>query len=82
MSSNILFCTEKWCAGRPDLGLTISFQHLFDTFSRCYPEQKYNTIHLDEAGTVYNTHVDEILIKYCMAWNVEIIIFSLLYFII
>jgi hypothetical protein len=78
MRNNVLFLCEKYCDGRPDLALTNNFHNLFNTFSQTQPNYRFNTIHLDEAGVVYNTHVDKFLVDYCKKWGVDIIIFCFL----
>jgi hypothetical protein len=77
--NKLLFVTEKFCDGTPDLALTNSFHNVFSTFSQAYGGQyNWNTIHLDEASVVYGTHVDKFLVDYCKKFDIGIIIFSLL----
>jgi hypothetical protein len=79
MKNKVLFVTEKFCDGTPDLGLTNNFHNLFNSFSIDFGSQyNWNTIHLDEAHVVYGNHVDNFLVDYCKRWGVNIIIYSLL----
>jgi glycosyltransferase involved in cell wall biosynthesis len=78
LRNNVLMVTEKWCDGTPDLALTNNFHNLFNTFSQTQPDYRFNTIHLDEAGVVYNKPVDGFLVEYCKKWKVDIIIYCLL----
>lgn len=78
MKKQILFCCEKWCAGSPLLGLTNNFHNMFNTFSQTQNTYIYNTLHLDEAAAVYQTHIDQILINYCNNFKPSLIIFCLL----
>lgn len=79
MKNRLLFVTERWCDGTPNLGLTNNFHNLFNTFSQAQGDRyNWNTIHLDEAAVVYGTHIDEILPKYCLQWDIKVIVFSLL----
>jgi len=79
MKNKVLFVTEKFCDGTPDLGLTNNFHNLFNSFSIDFGSQyNWNTIHLDEAQVVYGNHVDNFLVDYCKRWEINIIIYSLL----
>lgn len=79
MKKKVLFVTEKFCDGTPDLGLTNNFHNLFNSFSIDFGSQyNWNTIHLDEAYVVYGSHVNNFLVDYCKKWKVDIIIYSLL----
>jgi len=46
----LLFVTEKWTDGNPDIGLTNSTHNLFGSFQHSYSAEEYNykTIHFDE----------------------------------
>jgi hypothetical protein len=78
MKNNVLFVTEKWCDGTPELALTNNFHNLFNTFSQTQPKYRFNTMHLDEAPVVFGRHVNDILVEYCRQWKVDIIVFCLL----
>lgn len=75
--NNFLFVTEKWCDARPDLGFTHNFNNYFYTFSQ-YEAGHLNMIHLDESFLVYDTHIDEVLVDFCVANKIKVIFFSLL----
>lgn len=79
MRKKVLFVTEKFCDGTPDLGLTNNFHNLFNSFNIDFgSEYNWNTIHLDEASVVYGRHVDNFLVEYCKKWKINIVIYSLL----
>lgn len=78
MKKNLLFCCEKWCAGDPKIGLTISFHILFDTIDQAQNEYVINTLHIDESALIYNKHIDDVLINYCLNFKPAIVIFCLL----
>lgn len=78
MKKQILFCIEKFCDLKPNLGWTNSFHNTINSFSRSCPQYTFDTLHLDEAQVVYGTHIDNIIIEYCLNWKVEIVIFQLL----
>lgn len=70
--SHILFLNEKHCDSLANLGFSNSHHNLFASFSRSRPEV-YDTLHLDEAETVYKTHLNNILPEYCKKWDIKII---------
>lgn len=78
MKKRVLFVTPKWCDGKPEIGFCNDFHNHIATFSRCKPEYSLNTIHLDEAGLIYKSNIDSILIEYCKNYKPEIIFYSLL----
>jgi glycosyltransferase involved in cell wall biosynthesis len=79
MKNKVLFVTEKFCDGTPDLGWTNNFHNLFNTFSHDYGSScNWNTIHLDEALSIYGIHINNLLPSYCEKWGINIIIYSLL----
>lgn len=78
MKKHLLFCCEKWCAGTPHMGLTNSFHNLFNSFSQVRDDYIYNTLHLDESYLIYEKGIDDTLIKYCINFKPEIVIFCLL----
>ncbi len=73
----VLFCTERWCDGRPYTAHTNHTHNLFNTFSQCCPNA-YNNLYIDESQQVYGQHIDSILPQYCQQYNVDIIFFSML----
>lgn len=75
---NALFVTEKWCDGTPEMGLTNNFHNLFNSFQQSVPEYNFNTLHLDESYYIYGRSMDDILVRYCSQWKVDIIFFCLL----
>jgi len=74
----LLFCTEKWVDGRPDMGLTNNYHNLFGSLKHSMPEIIFDIIHLDEAVVSHKTHMDVILPKVCSSIKPDICIFSLL----
>lgn len=78
MKKQILFCIEKHCDLRPDLGWTNSFHNTLNSFSRSCPQYMFDTLHLDEARVVYGADINKLLIEYCLNWKVETVIFQLL----
>lgn len=78
MNNRVLMVTEKWVDGIPSVGLTNNFHQLFNTFQTCKPQYEFNTLHIDESQVVYGHHIDEILPKYCLHWDINIIFFCLL----
>ena len=78
MKNKILFITEKWCDGLPNMGLTNNYHNLFFTFKNTFPETEFAIIHLDECAHTLKTHVDNIIPKVINKFNPNIVIFSLL----
>jgi len=75
---HILFVTEKWFNGCPQLSFTNNFHNLFNTFSSAVGEEfSWNTIHSDESYSIYGKHVDQIILNYCLQNNVVAIFYSL-----
>lgn len=76
---HILFVTEKWFNGCPQLSFTNNFHNLFNTFNSAVGEDfSWNTIHIDESYSIYGKHVDEIILNYCLYNNVSVVFYSLL----
>lgn len=72
---NILFCTEKFCDGKPEMGLTNSYHNVFGSLKHSGIKVKdFNIIHLDEATVNYNTHIDKLLPKAIAKYNPNVII--------
>lgn len=78
MRNRVLFVTEKWCDGSPNVGWTNNFHNTFNSFQQCKPSYNFNTIHIDESYVTYGKHIDEVLPKYCLHWDVHIVFFCLL----
>jgi len=78
MKNRVLFVTEKWCDGSPAVGMTNNLHQTIHTFQQAKATYNFNTIHLDEASVTYGTHIDEILPKYCLQWDINIVFFCLL----
>ncbi len=76
--SKILFVTEKWCDFNPNLCWTNSFHNLFSSFNQYGNEHTFDTVHLDEAVLLYNSHIDNILPEYCQKYRADIVIFCLI----
>lgn len=73
----VLFVTERWCDGRPDMGLTNNYHNLFGSLKHSMPEIQFDILHMDEAAA-NNTHVDTLLPKACEIYKPNIVIYSLL----
>ncbi len=58
----MLFVTERWCDGNPDMGITNSSHNLFGSFERSNfvkdGEWEYKTIHFDEIS-LKGKHIDD-----------------------
>lgn len=79
MKPRVLFVTEKWFGGNPNLSFTNNFHNLFNSFSSSLGHEfTWNTIHVDESYSVYGKHVDEIVPRYCEENNIRIIFYCLL----
>lgn len=77
--SHILFVTEKWFAGNPQLSFTNNFHNLFNTFDFSFGEIfSWNTIHIDESYSIYGKHVDEVIHSYCINNSVKAVFYCLL----
>ena len=75
---SVLIVSEKYCDGRPNMGWTNNFHNSFNTFQQSKPSYQLHTLHLDEAQVVYGRHIDDILPKYCLHWDINIVFFYLL----
>jgi glycosyltransferase involved in cell wall biosynthesis len=71
--NNVLFCFDKWCNANPHLGTTTHFHNFLDTFQR--EQSSFNThyLHYDEAAFLYGTHIDNVLIGYCLNFKIDIL---------
>src|SRR5436190_708233 len=78
MKNRVLFVTEKWPDANPDLGWSNNFHNLFNSFSQTQDKYIWNTIHLDEAMNVYGAHINDVLPRYCLQHDVNIVFFSFL----
>jgi hypothetical protein len=78
VKNRVLFVTEKWPDANPDLGWSNNFHNLFNSFSQTQDKYIWNTIHLDEAMNVYDTHINDVLPRYCLQHDVNIVFFSFL----
>ncbi len=78
MKKKLLFVSAKWCDANPSLAHSNEFHNFFSTFSKCRPDFDYDTLHIDEAVSIYGSHIDKALIQYCSNYPVDIIIFSLI----
>jgi len=62
VKKKVLFVTEKWCDGNPDIGLTNSVHNLFGSFQHLYNglelEYDFKTIHYDEI-MLKGKHIDD-----------------------
>lgn len=75
---NILLVNECYCDGKPLLGFSNSRHNLINTFLQTQPQYNLFTIHIDEAAITYETHVNNILPKYCKKHKIDAIVFCLL----
>ncbi len=57
----VLFITEKWCDGKPEMGLTNSYHNLFGTLraSSLVAPANISVVHFDECLLTHQTHFDE-----------------------
>lgn len=78
MKNNVLFITEKWCEGNPNMGFSHTLPEIFNTFSHTQPYAKFNTIHIDECSLIYKKDINEILPQYCLSWDINVVFVSLL----
>ncbi len=76
MKDNILFVSEKFCHCNINTGWTSNLEDLVYTLQQSYPNYNINTIHSDEAILVFRTHLDDILVDYCIDNKIKIILFS------
>jgi glycosyltransferase involved in cell wall biosynthesis len=76
--NNVLFVIEKWCDGKPELPLSTSYHHIYNTFVQSQPEYHANVIYFDEAVIIYGKHVDNFLVTYCKEYNIKFVFISLL----
>jgi hypothetical protein len=78
MKPNLLFVSEKWTDGRPELGATNSSHNLFNTFQQARPDFNLINLYLDESESVYGRSLDDILPEFCLRHNIKIIMFCLM----
>lgn len=71
MSKDILFLTDKWCGMNPRNGLANHFDVLINTFRESPLDYLLHSLHFDESYAVYGTHINEILVPYCLNLNIK-----------
>src|ERR1051326_4446062 len=59
MKNNVLFITEKYCDGNPDMGLTNHYHNLFDSLQSTNLYSSITIAHFDEIYSTYNRHFDD-----------------------
>lgn len=77
MKNRVLFVSDKWCGGDPNLGWSNNFHNLFNSFSQCAPKYTWNTLHMDEAA-VFGAHINDVLPRYCIQHDINIVFISFL----
>jgi len=73
---NTLFVMEKWCDGRPDMGLTNNFHNLLGSFSNNV-SSTILVAHVDEIA-LNNNHINNILEQIVTNYKIDKVIFSFL----
>ena len=78
MNNRVCFISDKWCSGNPSLGLTNHFHNLFATFSETQLDYQIHTLHYDESAYVYNRHINDVILQYCLIHNIKVIFLCLM----
>lgn len=78
MKNRVLFLTDKWCSGNPQLGLTNHFHNLFDTFTQTQLNYQIHTLHYDESAYVYKRHINDVLLQYILINNIKVLFIALM----
>ena len=74
----VLFLTEKWCDGNPDLGLSNNYHNLFGSLKSSGLGVKFNMVHYDEFYARYHRHIDDVLLSIYDQTKPDLIITSFL----
>lgn len=80
MKKKILFVTEHYCDGKPEMGVTNSYHNLFGSFKHTYDvaaEYDYSVIHFDDFA-LKGKHIDDFASKILEATKPNIVICTLL----
>jgi len=75
---NVLFLLCKWCDAKPSLSLNAERFNFTETFCYTCKDYNYNVLHPDECVLIYNAKIDDILPKFCLENNINILFVSLL----
>ena len=78
MKNHILFVTDRYCDGKPELGESPLYGNIVNSFSRLDSDLTFNAIHFDESLGIYGKHIDEILPIYCNNYKPAVIFCTLL----
>jgi len=71
----ILFLTEKWCDGNPDMGLTNHYHNLFGTLASL-DNVEIGVFHYDEYKYTSNKHVDEEIPNVMKSFEPDVVVVS------
>jgi len=73
----VLFLLDKYTSGQPEFGLSNNAHNILDTFQQSVPDAQIYTLFFDESY-MYGMHIDNMLLKYCERFKIDIIFISLL----
>ena len=73
MTKNVLFLFDRWCNGDPRLGTTTHFHNFLATFEKHQPDYQTHTLHYDESALVYEKHIDQVLLRYCLSFDIKVV---------
>lgn len=76
MIQDVLFVVDKFCSGDSKLGFSLHHLNFINTFEETQLNSRLHTLYYDESLFIYNTHIDNILLKYCKQNNIKTIFFS------
>ncbi len=74
---NILFCIEKYCDGKSEMGLSNNQHNLLGSLKHSL-NINFNVVYYDEIFQKHNKHIDDLLPKICERNKTDIVIFSLM----
>ena len=76
---NVLFITEKWCEGLPQMGLTNNYHNLFGSLNSCeFDNVTFNVAHMDEYSHLKKQHIDTFIPTLYERMKPDVVIYSLL----
>ena len=78
MKDSVLFLTDRYCDGKPEMGESPLYGNIVNSFSRMDIDLTFNAIHFDESLEVYNKHIDDVLVSYCERYKPKVIFCTLL----
>ncbi len=73
MKPKVLFVTNKWL-NTIDGPTASQYDNIVYTFSKDVKEYEYDILCLDESYLIYNTHIDNAIVKYCSKVPFDIVI--------